>query len=279
MISAGSKEELLVKVKTWKTEMEKKGLRVNMGKTKIMESGINLDVLKKSGKYPCGVCLAGVGRTNAIQCDGCGCWVRGGCVGVRGRLLRGSEFTCARCLGTARAIDGRQFLGVEVGSEGLEVVPGFCCLGDVLSAGGGCDLAAVARCKCAWGGFRQLLPLLAGSRVPLLARGGVCSLCVGGVVLRAAEAWAVGAGALGRLRRGGRAVVRWVCGVRAKDEVGSGSLLAKLGVRGLDVVLRTGRVGWFGHVERGTGWISEVCKLSVVAQKRSGRPGDRGMKW
>ena len=57
MISAGSMEELLVKVKTWETEMEKKGLRVNMGKTKIMESGINLDVLKKSGKYPCGVCL------------------------------------------------------------------------------------------------------------------------------------------------------------------------------------------------------------------------------
>ena len=69
MISAGSMEELLVNVITWKTEMKKKGLRVNMGKTKIMESGINLDVLKKSGKYPCGVCLTGVGRTNAIQCD------------------------------------------------------------------------------------------------------------------------------------------------------------------------------------------------------------------
>ena len=52
MISAESMEELLVKVQTWKTEMEKKGLRVNMGKTKIMESGINLDVRKKSGKYP-----------------------------------------------------------------------------------------------------------------------------------------------------------------------------------------------------------------------------------
>ena len=34
MISAGSKEELLAKVKTWKTEMEKKGLRVNMGENK-----------------------------------------------------------------------------------------------------------------------------------------------------------------------------------------------------------------------------------------------------
>ena len=52
MISAGSMEELLVKVKTWKTEMEKKGLRVNMGKTKIMASGINLDVLKKSDSTP-----------------------------------------------------------------------------------------------------------------------------------------------------------------------------------------------------------------------------------
>ena len=52
MISAGSKEEPLEKVKTWKTEMEKKGLRVNMGKTKIMESGINLDVLKKLESTP-----------------------------------------------------------------------------------------------------------------------------------------------------------------------------------------------------------------------------------
>ena len=95
MISAGSMEELLVKVKTWKTEMEKKGLRVNMGKTKIMESGINLDVLKKSGKYPCGVCLTGVERTNAIQCDGCECWVHKKCSGIKGRLLRESEFTCA----------------------------------------------------------------------------------------------------------------------------------------------------------------------------------------
>ena len=38
------------------------------------------------------------------------------------------------------------------------------------------------------------------------------------------------------------------------------------------MVLRTGRMRWFGHVEGSTGWISEVRKLNVVAQKRSGRP-------
>ena len=104
-----------------------------------MESGINLDVLKKSGKYPCGVCLTGVGRTNAIQCDGCERWVHKKCSGIKGRLLRESEFRCARCLGTARAIDGRQSLEVKVGNEKLEVVPEFCYLGDMLSAGGGCN--------------------------------------------------------------------------------------------------------------------------------------------
>ena len=52
--------------------MERKGLRVSMGKTKIMVSGLNLDLLKKSGKDPCGVCQTGVGR-NAIFCGGAAC--------------------------------------------------------------------------------------------------------------------------------------------------------------------------------------------------------------
>ena len=129
MISARSKEELMVKVKTWKTEMEKKGLCVNIGKTKIMESGINLDVLKKSGKYPCGVCLTGVGSTNAILCDGCKRWVHKKCSGIKGRLLPESEFMCARCLGTARTIDGRQSLEVEVGTKSSKLSQSTATLG------------------------------------------------------------------------------------------------------------------------------------------------------
>ena len=36
-----------------------------MGKTTIMVSGLDLDLLKRSGKDPCGVCQKGVG-SNAI---------------------------------------------------------------------------------------------------------------------------------------------------------------------------------------------------------------------
>ena len=218
MISVESMEELLVKVQSWKTEMEKKGLCVNMGKTKIMESGINLDVLKKSGKYPCGVCRSGVGSSNAIFCGGCKRWVHKKCSGIKGPLHPDPEFRCAGCLGTARAIDEREVSEVEVGNEKLEVVPEFCYLGDTLSAGGGCELAVITRCICAWGKFRQLLPLLTNRHLPLLTRGKVYSSCVRSVMLHAAETWAMKVDTLNRLRRNDRAMIRWICNVRAKDD-------------------------------------------------------------
>ena len=77
---------------------------------------------------------------------------------------------------------------------------------------------------------------------------------------------------LNRMRRNDRAMIRWICNVKAKVEVSSDSLLSKLGIQDLDMVLRTSRMRWFGHVERSTGWIAKVCKLNAVAQKRPGRP-------
>ena len=51
------------------------------------------------------------------------------CNDIKGRLLPDSEFWW-----TAMAVDERQSLEVEFGNEKLEVVPEFCCLGDMLSA-------------------------------------------------------------------------------------------------------------------------------------------------
>ena len=73
MISAESMEELLINSKTGKSEMEKKCLRMNMRKTKITVSAINLDLLKKYGNDLCGICLTGAGNTS-IFCGGCLCW-------------------------------------------------------------------------------------------------------------------------------------------------------------------------------------------------------------
>ena len=76
---------------------------------------------------------------------------------------------------------------VKVDDKKLEAVPEFSYLGDnMLSSGGGCELAAITCCKCASGKFCQLLPLLTSRSLPLLNRGLVYSTCVRSVMLHAA---------------------------------------------------------------------------------------------
>ena len=161
---------------------------------------------------------------------------------------------------------------VKVGDEKLEAAPEFCNFGDMLSAGGGCELAAVTRCKCAWRKFRKMLPHLTNRSLSLVTRGRVYSTCVRSVMLHAAETWAMTAATLNRMRRDDSAMIRWICNVKAKDEVSSDSLLSKLGIHDLEAMLRTSRMRWFGHVERSTDWIAKVRKLNEVAQKRPGGP-------
>ena len=66
-------------------------------------------------------------------------------------------------------------------------------------------------------------------------------------------------------------MMRWICNFKANDEVSSDSLLSKLGLQDINVVLRSSKMRWYGHVERIIGFISQVRKLNVVAQNRSGK--------
>ena len=141
----------------------------------------------------------------------------------------------ARCLGTARAIDRRQFSEVEAGNEKLGSCPrvllhvpwgNALCRRLLRSHAANVHGASCANC------YRQ---------VPLLTRGKVYSSCVRSVMIHAAETWAMKANTLNCLRRYDRAIL-WICNVKAKDEVGSESLLTKLGIQDLGRVLRTSRM-------------------------------------
>ena len=138
--------------------MEKKGLRVNAGKTKIMICGTELDLLQSSGEFPCAVCRTGVG-SNSIFCNGCKHWVHKKCSGLK-RLKKDPDYRCTRCQGTARPLDGRPQKEVQVGPDKLEVIASFCYLGDMLSGAGGCELSTTTRVKTAWKKFKDLLPVL-----------------------------------------------------------------------------------------------------------------------
>ena len=133
--------------------MEKNGLRVNPGKTKVMICGTCLDLLKSSGKYPCNVCHIGVGN-NSIYCNGGKLWVHKKRSGLQ-QVTPNPAFRCARCLGNAHHIDDRPQSEVKVGPDKLEVVASSCYLSDMLSAGGGCELMVTTHLKTAWKKFRE----------------------------------------------------------------------------------------------------------------------------
>ena len=97
-------------------------------------------------------------------------------------------------------------------------------------------------------------------------------------MLHAAETWAMKVDTLNRLRYNDRAIIRWICNVRVKDEFSSDSLLTKLGIQDLDVVLRTSSMRWFGHIERSKAWTAEVRKLLLLHRKDLAGQGNHGMK-
>ena len=218
--------------------MEKKGLRVNAGKTKVMICGTGLDLLQSSGEYPCAVCHTGVGN-NSIYCNGCKLWVHKKCSGLQ-QLTPNPDYRCARCMGNARPIDSRPQNEVQVRPDKLEVVASFCYLGDMLSAGGGCEIAVTTRVKTAWKKFMELLLVLTSSHLSYKARGHVYSSCVQSAMLHASETWPPTKTYLQLLQRNDRAMIRQICSIKPEDvaTVRSSELLAKLELEDLYLILR-----------------------------------------
>ena len=83
-------------IRQWKDGMKQKGLKVNMGKTKVMNYKVRQGQAENSGKFPCGICKKGVER-NSICCTKCKKWIDKKCSGIRSRLETVVGFQCTNC--------------------------------------------------------------------------------------------------------------------------------------------------------------------------------------
>ena len=171
-----------------------------------MICGTGLDLLQSSGEYPCAVCRTGVGN-NCIYCNGCKLWVHKKCSGLQG-LTPNPDYRYAGCMENARPIYGRPQNEVQVGPDKLEVVASFCYLGDMLSAGGGCEIGVTTCVEKAWKKLRELQPVLTSCHLSYKTRGQVYSFCVRSAMLHASETWPLTKTSLQRLQRNDRAMIR-----------------------------------------------------------------------
>ena len=75
ILMAENEESLHDKIVKWKSGLEAKGLKMNTGNlTKVMFNCNMKDRVEEKGKWPCGVCMKGVGN-NSIFCHSCKKWI------------------------------------------------------------------------------------------------------------------------------------------------------------------------------------------------------------
>ena len=122
----------------------------------------------------------------------------------------------------------------------LEMVASFCYLGDMLSAGEGCEITVTTCVKTAWKKFRQLLPVLTSRNLSYKTRGQVYSSCMQSAMLHASETWPLTKTNLRRYQRSDRTMIRQICSIKPENVamVRSSELLAKLELEDLNLILR-----------------------------------------
>ena len=103
------------------------GLRVDAGKTKVMQCRVSRFQSEDSGEHPCGVCRKGVGN-NAVLCVECLSLVHKRCSGISGKLKSDVDFHCRRCLEGGNGLFQSVLLKEVVIEPNvkLECVPKFC---------------------------------------------------------------------------------------------------------------------------------------------------------
>ena len=127
--------------------------------------------------------------------------------------------------------------------------------------------------KTIWKKFKELhqfcLPATSFSR-PVA----VCTACVQSAMLHASETWLLTKPNLQRLQWNDRTMIRQSCNVKLQDIVTtrSSELLAQLGIKALDLILKERRLRWYGHVEHSNGAITTAFDIQVDGKRWPGRP-------
>ena len=96
VLMSESLEDLRERFQRWKSALEGKGLKVNVGKTKMMVSGTEGEIAL-SKIDPCGICGKRVG-SNAVCCTQCTKWIHERCTNMKKVTCSSAKhFVCRRC--------------------------------------------------------------------------------------------------------------------------------------------------------------------------------------
>ena len=271
VILGDSWEDVGEKYVRWKEALESKGLKVSVGKTKAMRTGLKKLTEALSAIDPCAICGKRVMR-NSIQCTLCQLWIHKRCSGVRSSLTNVVNYVCGRCDNVGDEDDDERT--VMLGDDEVEVVTEFCYLGDMLRCDGDVGRAVTARIRAGWRKFRELSNVLCGRVLSFKLKGRLYKACVRSVMCYGAECWAMKIADTRRMQSTEMRMIRLMCGKTIKDRLPSAVLRERSDIEDIEEHLRGLRLRWFGHLERMDvmNLTRRVREETVGGRMKRGRP-------
>ena len=161
-----------------------------------------------------GFAAKGVGA-NSIWCQCCERWCHQRCSELRNLRRAGDNFRCPTCVREVVVVPRR----LEVGKDSLEIVDSFHYLGNVISCGGGVELAVRDRISGAWSKWRELASLLVNHSIPLEERAKVYYACARPALLYAVGTWALMERLEGLVASCDHRMLRYMSRVRWQDMI------------------------------------------------------------
>ena len=179
-----------------------------------------------------------------------------------------------QCCKNRTSVNKGNPLPIELNGEELKNVDHFKYLGSVIDKDGTIDRDVDVRVQAAWSSWRKLTGVLYDRKIPLRLKAKIYETIIRPALTYGSECWAMKVTNNRKIATTEMRMLRGILGVSRRDHMRNEEIRRILHLSPIDEVMRSGRLRWFGHVQRrdATNVTRRVMELAIPGTRRRGRP-------
>ena len=165
-------------------------------------------------------------------------------------------------------------LPIKLNGEELNNVDHFKYLGSVIDTDGTINRDLNLRVQAAWSSWRKLTGVLYDRKIPLRLKAKIYETIIRLALKYGSECWAMKVTNKRKIATTEKRMLRGILGMSRRDHMRNEEIRRILHLSPIDDIMRSGRLRWFGHVQRrdATNVTRRVMELAIRCTRRLGRP-------
>ena len=165
-------------------------------------------------------------------------------------------------------------LPMQLNGEELNNVDHFKYLRSVIDKDGTIDRDVDLRVQAAWSSWRNLTGVLYDRKIPLRLKANVHEAIIRPALTYGSECWAMKVTNKRKIATTEMMMLRGILGVSRREHMRNEDIRRIRHITPIDEVMRSGRLRWFGHVQRRdvNNVTRRVMGLAIPGTRRRGRP-------